>query len=83
MEILLALVASALGAVVPTIFYAFIVRWMDPYEEEPFRLLALAFLWGAVPAIILSLIGEFVLGIPLSALGPSASTIGSSLRLSP
>jgi RsiW-degrading membrane proteinase PrsW (M82 family) len=75
LEILFALVASVLGAVVPTIFYAFIVRWMDPYEEEPFRLLALAFLWGAVPAIVLSLMGEFVLGIPLSVLQPSASTI--------
>ncbi len=75
MATLLALIASVLGAVVPAFFYVLILRWMDPYEKEPLRLLALAFLWGAVPAIILSLMGEFVLRVPLSALVPSASTI--------
>lgn len=64
---LLAILLSAVGAAVPTLIYTFAFYWADRYEREPLMLLVVAFLWGAVPAIIVSLIAEVALGIPLPA----------------
>jgi RsiW-degrading membrane proteinase PrsW (M82 family) len=69
MEIVLGVILSLLAGVIPTAIYAAIIWWFDRYEKEPLWLLAVAFLWGAMPAIILSLIVELVLGIPVSVLG--------------
>lgn len=57
-----ALVISLAAAIIPTIVYVLIFYWADRYEREPLWLTAVAFIWGAVPAIIVSIIGEFVLG---------------------
>ncbi|MEX1021266.1 MAG: PrsW family intramembrane metalloprotease [Litorilinea sp.] len=65
MDWIVALIFSVAAAVVPTLVYVFIFYWADRYEREPRFLLAVAFLWGAVPAIIVSLISQIVLGIPL------------------
>jgi RsiW-degrading membrane proteinase PrsW (M82 family) len=58
------LLASAL-ALVPTLIYAVFLWWLDRYEKEPLPLLMVAFVWGAVPAIVLALILELGAGIPL------------------
>ncbi len=58
----------------PMSFYAFILWWLDRYEKEPWGLLTLAVLWGAIPAIIGSLIFEMVFDIPLTAMLPGGST---------
>jgi RsiW-degrading membrane proteinase PrsW (M82 family) len=75
--ILLALVASA----VPAFIYGTILWWFDRYEREPVALLIAAFLWGAIPAIILSLIFQILLDIPISEFTDpaSASLIGASV----
>lgn len=65
MDWLLALIISVLAAVIPTMVYVFIFYWADRYEREPRFLLTIAFLWGAVPAIIASLFSQILLGIPL------------------
>jgi RsiW-degrading membrane proteinase PrsW (M82 family) len=52
--------------VLPMVLYALILWWFDRYEKEPLGLLIAAFLWGAVPAIIFSLITELILDIPIS-----------------
>lgn len=65
---LIATVAT-LGALIPTIFYVAFVWWLDRYEKEPPWLLALAFLWGAVPAAILSVLLELAADIPIVAFG--------------
>lgn len=65
MDWTLALIFSIIAAVIPTLVYVFIFYWADRYEREPRFLLAVAFLWGAVPAIIVSLISQLILGIPL------------------
>lgn len=50
-----------LGAgVLPMVVYALVLWWFDRYEKEPIGLLAVAFLWGAVPAVIFSAIVELV-----------------------
>ncbi len=59
---------------VPMVIYAGILWWLDRFEREPLYLLALAFLWGAVPSIILSLILEIVFDIPITMLSNSALT---------
>jgi RsiW-degrading membrane proteinase PrsW (M82 family) len=73
--VLLALLATltVLAAVVPAVLYSLLVWWLDRYEREPWGLLAATFIWGAIPAIVLSLGGEFLLGVPFSALLGEAS----------
>lgn len=62
-------VVAVLGAVLPTVFYVAFVWWLDRYEKEPLWLLALSFLWGAIPAAIVSVLLELVLDIPIAAVG--------------
>jgi RsiW-degrading membrane proteinase PrsW (M82 family) len=62
-------VVAILGALIPTFFYVSFVWWLDRYEKEPLWLLSLSFLWGAIPAAILSALLELALDIPLAALG--------------
>jgi RsiW-degrading membrane proteinase PrsW (M82 family) len=65
---LLGLVLSVLVTLVPTLTAIAILWWLDRYEKDPLWLLGIAFFWGAVPAIVLSLVAELVLDVPLSAL---------------
>ena len=69
---------SLLVAFIPALGYTLLVWWLDRYEREPFRLLVVAFFWGAVPAIALA-----VLPVPLKdpdpdvplELGPALAVI--------
>lgn len=60
---------AVLGALIPTAIYVLLVWWLDRYEKEPLWLLAVAFLWGAIPAAILSVLLESLIDIPIYALG--------------
>jgi len=52
---LLALLALLTGlALAPALIYIMILWWLDRYEKEPVSLAVLAFVWGAVPAILLA-----------------------------
>ncbi len=53
---------------VPMLIYAAVLWWFDRYEKEPLGLLVVAFLWGAVPSIVLALIMQIVLDVPLMAI---------------
>jgi len=72
---------TILASVAPAVVYSLVVWWLDRYEKEPVGLLAATFLWGAVPAILLALLGEFILGIPFASLfeQPAAQFISGSL----
>lgn len=61
---LVALLLSILAAVVPTFIYALLFYWADRYEREPGWLLFVSFAWGAIPAVVVSLIAELALGAP-------------------
>jgi RsiW-degrading membrane proteinase PrsW (M82 family) len=67
--------------IAPMLVYALILWWFDRYEKEPLGLLIAAFLWGAVPAIIFSLVVELVLDIPISYFVEpvTASLIGAAV----
>ena len=64
------LTLAAVLAFVPTIIYALMIWWLDRYEKEPVPLLLVAFVWGALPAIILALLLELGLDIPLQQFIP-------------
>lgn len=57
LSLLLALISIAIG-LTSTVIYVLAVLRIDRYEREPAALLTLGFLWGAVPAIAISLILE-------------------------
>jgi RsiW-degrading membrane proteinase PrsW (M82 family) len=81
MQILLGIILSLLASGLATALYAWLVWWLDRYEKEPWWLLATAFMWGAVPAVVLSAVAELILDIPISVLGQGLAyeVAGSSL----
>ncbi len=58
------LILSTIAAFFPTLFYVIIIYWADRYEKEPLWLLTSAFLWGAIPSIIVAYIANSLLSIP-------------------
>jgi len=82
-----ALVGFVLAVVVgfvPMVIYALVLWWFDRYEKEPLGLLVAAFLWGAVPAIIFSLIVELALNIPISmVVRPAAASLVGAVVVAP
>jgi RsiW-degrading membrane proteinase PrsW (M82 family) len=73
MVVIVGLGLSLAATAVPTLIYTGLVWWCDRYEREPWPLLAATFLWGAIPAVILSLVIELILDIPLSMLRSSTA----------
>ncbi len=82
-QVLLGISLCLLFGLIPTASYAWFVNWLDQHEKEPWWLLALAFIWGAIPAIILALIAQIVLDIPttwvLSGDGLAYEVVGGSV----
>jgi RsiW-degrading membrane proteinase PrsW (M82 family) len=70
--------AAILIAAIPTAIYSLLIWWLDRYEKEPLWLLAVAFLWGSLPAIGMALLFELGLERPLagSPLGPDLTVWG-------
>src|SRR6476646_7736841 len=68
MEIITVVAIATLLTLIPTIFYALFIWWLDRYEKEPLPLLLVAFLWGAVPAVIIAIVLEVVIGFPVDQL---------------
>jgi RsiW-degrading membrane proteinase PrsW (M82 family) len=65
MDFAILIVVAALLALVPTLIYALIIWWLDRHEKEPLPLLIVAFVWGAIPAVVLAIVLEIVVGMPL------------------
>lgn len=59
------LILIFLAAAIPIALYLTLAWSFDRHEKEPLWLLAAMFGWGAVPAIVISIIAEFVLQAPL------------------
>jgi RsiW-degrading membrane proteinase PrsW (M82 family) len=75
------LAIAILGAVIPSLFYVSFVWWLDRYEKEPVWLLTLAFLWGAVPAAILSVVLELIVDASILAVS-GESVVGTLASVS-
>jgi len=63
---------SLLAGLLPTSLYVGAVYWADRYEKEPKRLLAAAFLWGAIPALLVAIAVRLFFRLPADLLGPEA-----------
>ena len=84
MTIAVGLFLALVVGVVPMVIYALVLWWFDRYEKEPLGLLTAAFLWGAIPAVIFSLIAELALGIPISQLvRPAAASLVNAAVVAP
>jgi len=58
------------AAVLPIVAFLWLLWWLDRYDREPVGLFALAFGWGAVGGVLLTLAGSGALADPLAhALG--------------
>ncbi len=79
------LLISILAAAIPTLAYVSFIYWIDRYEKEPIWLLASAFLWGAIPSILIAFIFNTVLSIPfyLFASEATADVLAGSLIAPP
>ena len=57
-------------AVLPVLGFLWLMWWLDRSDREPLGLFAMAFVWGAVGAIAITLLGQDLLSAPLAgALG--------------
>ena len=64
-----AFILAVVAAGLPTLIYLALVWWLDRYEKEPAHLLAVTFLWGALPAAVLAVTLDLALDAPLRTLG--------------
>ena len=64
---------SIVAAVVPVLLYTALIYWVDRYEKEPWWLLSAAFIWGAIPAAILSLLFNMLFSLPFFFVLPESS----------
>mgnify|MGYP001049147453 CR=1 FL=1 len=84
MTVLIGLILAVAVGVLPMVAYGLVLWWFDRYEKEPLGLLLAAFLWGAVPAIVFSLIVELALGLPISLLAsPEATSLVEAAVIAP
>ncbi|MDX1521549.1 MAG: PrsW family intramembrane metalloprotease, partial [Anaerolineae bacterium] len=75
MEILLGLILSVIAGLIPAIIYSWFIYWLDRHEKEPWWLLALAFLWGAIPAVVMALVAQIILDVPTTWVLSSESLV--------
>jgi protease PrsW len=72
----IALPLSIFAAVIPAAFYSWIVLSLDRYEAEPRRAIIGAFGWGAVGAVLFSVIAELIFGsIVMGAVGTEGADV--------
>jgi len=84
MAVLLGILAVLAFGIIPMVVYAIILWWFDRYEKEPLGLLVAAFLWGAVPSIIFSLVTQIILDLPIRLfVSPGAANLFGAVVTAP
>ncbi len=77
-------IIAAIVAFVPAIIYLFPLIWLDRYDPEPLWLLSLAFAWGALVAVIFSIIvNSVVAGVAEATLGIETGQIVGGVMSAP
>jgi RsiW-degrading membrane proteinase PrsW (M82 family) len=66
---------SGLAALIPMIIYLLIIWRFDRYDREPFKLLLQNYLWGAIGAIALALIGSVIFSSVLNIIIPDSNLV--------
>jgi RsiW-degrading membrane proteinase PrsW (M82 family) len=77
--------SSALAAIVPMSVYLYLIWRFDRYDREPFKLVLINYLWGALGAIVLSLIGSIIITFLVSIFIHDSVALGriSSIFVAP
>ncbi len=76
------LLASIFLGIVPMTLYAFVIWRIDRWEKEPFHLMAAAFLWGCIPAVILAIIAQTIFEIPIGNFSNGDAFLGELIQAS-
>jgi protease PrsW len=77
-------IIAAVVAFVPAIIYLFPLMWLDRYDPEPLWLLSLAFAWGALVAVIFSIVVNSVIaGVVEASFGMEAGVIAGGVLSAP
>ncbi len=71
--------ASIPCAVIPILGFLWLLWWLDRYDREPLGLFLGTFLWGAVGAVLLAVLGTNILSVPLHAVAAEDVATGLSL----
>lgn len=74
---------SALASALPTAIYVFLIWRIDRHEREPLKLLTIAFLWGAIPAVAAAALLETAVEGLWALPGDTAALVNSSLIAPP
>lgn len=77
-----AVIASVI-AFTPAIIYLMPLLWLDRYDSEPFWLLALAFAWGALVAVIVSFIINTAIGVGVGSIDPNLGAFAGAVISAP
>jgi RsiW-degrading membrane proteinase PrsW (M82 family) len=79
------IISSALAAIIPMSIYLYLIWKFDRYDREPFKLVLINYLWGALGAIVLSLIGSIFITLILSIFIKNADVLArtSSIFVAP
>lgn len=72
---------SAAASSIPAVFYAGVILRLDRYETEPMRTVAACFAWGAIGAVLLSIIGSLILEDVISQATSPEFASGASIIL--
>jgi RsiW-degrading membrane proteinase PrsW (M82 family) len=68
----------------PILTFLALLWWLDRYDREPVWLLLLVFVWGAIGAVTLSLVGNTVALVPLTwVLGSAAAMHTGAVLVAP
>jgi protease PrsW len=77
-------IIAAIVAFVPAVLYLFPLIWLDRYDPEPLWLLSLAFAWGALVAVIFSIVVNSVIaGVVEANYGMEAGQIAGGVLSAP
>jgi RsiW-degrading membrane proteinase PrsW (M82 family) len=60
------IISSAIAAFVPMFVYLLLIWKLDQYDREPFGLVIINYLWGALGAIFFGLVGSYILSFFVS-----------------
>jgi len=69
------ILSSAFAAIIPMATYLILIWRFDRYDREPIKLVLTCYFWGAVGAIIFSLIGSFIFSGLLSFFASSGQQL--------
>lgn len=78
-----AAVIASVVAFIPVTIYILPLIWLDRYDPEPSWLLALAFTWGALVAVVFSFVINSVAGLVASGVSPQMGEIVGAVISAP